>query len=417
MKIIRKINAFGLRLGEQTVEPELTYVINPCVIKYESAWYNPMTGEAVLVEDLKKDMKQLIQKWFYVPKGLDIKSIAHWVRQKTLNGSTGPGSALKTSYTIFTTTSCNASCNYCFEKNYKNISMSDQVAEDVAKYIVKTRNASTTLTIKWFGGEPLVNMRAIDVISEHLNRNLIPFRSSITTNGDLLDKVTDSTIVNTWKLKEVQLTLDDVGSEYGVFKGLDSGAYDRLKKQIIRLSDLGVHISVRIHFHPERGLEPCFRVVDDLKDIQNVSMYGRIIYNSDSIENYNKLLELEEYIKKYGKYTYPFPNRGSGIHCMADNRHISCITPLGELSPCEHYPYGEVYGSIYDDVTDPEMLAEWRIKEKHLSTDCDTCQLYPLCEKLTMCPAEGKCSDGYQYFQIETIKRALRKKVEEVNDN
>lgn len=412
MRIIRKINAFGSRLGVQTAEPGITYVLNPCVIREGAAWYNPMTGEAVLVENAEKDLNRLIQKWFFVPKNFDVPAVTHWVRQKTMMDTMSMGRTLKTSYTIFTTTVCNASCEYCFEKDMKNITMSDDTARDVADYIMKTRRRNAMLTIKWFGGEPLVNMGAMDIITDQLNKSLISFRGEITTNGILFNKVSDSTLVDKWRMKDVQLTLDDIGSKYGKYKGIGNKAYDRLKEQAQRLSDLGIHVAARIHYHPDKGLEPCFRIVDDLKEIKNLSMYARIIYKSESKEDYEHLLELEDYMAACGKYSYTFPNRGGGVHCMADNRRVACITPAGELSPCEHYAYGEVYGSIYKNEMDREMLAEWKAREKHLCSDCGTCQLYPLCEKILMCPAEGNCTKGYMWYQIEQIRRALRKATE-----
>ena len=408
MKIIGRVNSFGARLGTQTAEPGLTYMLNPCVIADGPAWYNPLTGEAVVVEDPKADFPKLVQKWFFVPQNFDIKSMTHWIRQKTLSDTASVGRTPKTSYTIFTTTACNASCSYCFEKGMETITMSDKTAEDVADYIIKTRNRNVMTTLKWFGGEPLVNMRAMNIISERLNRELIAYRGEITTNGSLLDKVPDGSMVDKWRLKNVQLTLDDIGSGYGEYKGLDDGAYARLKEQMLRLTGLGIHVAVRIHFHPEAGLEPCYQIVDDLKDIKNLSMYARIIYKAESIEDYERLLELEDYMVERGKYSYAFPRRGGGVHCMADNRRIACITPLGELSPCEHYAYGEVYGSIYNNEVDREMLAEWKAREKHLCTDCETCKLYPLCEKILLCPAEGNCLKGYMWYQIEETRRALR---------
>lgn len=406
ISIIQKPNAFALRLGIQHPEPGVIYVLNPCVIMEGAALYNPMTGEAVVVEDFKKDFQSLVQRWFYVPQNFDMKSMVYWIRQKTLKDTASIGRPSKNSYTIFTTTACNASCNYCFEKGMKILTMSDETAEDVANYIIKTRNKKITITIKWFGGEPLCNTKAIDIICKRLNENGISFKSNITTNGELFSKVTDEQI-KLWRLKNIQVTLDDIGENYGKWKGLDDKAYDRLRSQLERLSNLGVYISVRVHYHPSEGLQPCYRVVDALRDIKGLNMYARIVYKTETKEDYEKILELEEYMYKCGKYRYTFPRRGSGIHCMGDNQRIACITPEGKLSPCEHYAYGEVYSSIYNyGIVNREMLTEWKVKEKYIC-DCNDCKLYPLCEKLILCPAEGNCTKGYVYYQIETIKRAL----------
>lgn len=412
IKRIHKPNEFGARLGIQRPEPGITYVENPCLVKEGNAWYNPMTGEAIYVDDQKSEIKRLIQRWYMVPSGCDIKALTHMVRQKTLADTTPMGNSSKNSYVIFTTTACNAHCEYCFEKDYKIITMTDEIALDVAKYITSTRNRNRTPNIKWFGGEPLINKRAIDIICNHLNRNMVPFRGDITTNGVLLDTLSDDTIVDKWHLKNVQVTLDDVGVAYGTHKGLGDDAYTHLKSQIERLSALGVHVAVRVHYHPDLGLDPCKRVIDDLKSISNLSMYARIIYHTATQADYEKLLELEDYMYDAGVFRHQFPGRGGGVHCMGDNRRVACITPEGLLSPCEHYAYGETYGSIYSNKVDTEMLAEWKVREKHMC-DCGDCKLYPCCEKIMMCPAEGECQNGYMYYQIETIKRALKREAKQ----
>lgn len=410
MRILNKANANLTRLGMQLAEPGRRYKENPCLIKEESAWYNSLTGEAVLVEDGVADLPELVRRWYYVPDDFDLKATAHLIRQRTLADTRVMGRPAIGTYTIFTTTACNAACSYCFEKGMKTLTMTDAIALDVAKYIAKTRRRTSAPLLKWFGGEPLVNRQAIRIICGYLRENGVPFRSDFSSNGDLFDGIPNKTLTEEWQTHEVQLTLDDIGRGYETYKGLPAGTYDRLKKTIIRLTAIGIHVTARIHYHPEDGPEPVRRVVDDLKDIQGIGMYGRIIYKSESEEHYRELLELEDYMAAAGKFRFAFPRRGGGTHCMADNPRAVCITPEGLLSPCEHYAYGEVYGSIYTGATDREMLAEWKAREKHMC-NCGSCPLYPSCEKIMACPAEGDCLKGYRYYQIETIKRALRQRM------
>lgn len=409
MRILNKANANMTRLGMQRAEPGRRYKENPCLIKEESAWYNSLTGEAVLVEDGIADLPELVRRWYYVPDDFDLKATAHLIRQRTLADTRVMGRPAIGTYTIFTTTACNAACSYCFEKGMKTLTMTDAIALDVAKYIAKTRRRTSAPLLKWFGGEPLVNRQAIRIICGYLRENGVPFRSDFSSNGDLFDGIPNKTLTEEWQTHEVQLTLDDIGRGYETYKGLPAGTYDRLKKTIIRLTAIGIHVTARIHYHPEDGPEPVRRVVDDLKDIQGIGMYGRIIYKSESEEHYRKLLELEDYMAAAGKFRFAFPRRGGGTHCMADNPRAVCITPEGLLSPCEHYAYGEVYGSIYTGATDREMLAEWKAREKHMC-NCGSCPLYPSCEKIMACPAEGDCLKGYKFYQIETIKRALKQR-------
>ena len=413
IKRIMAPNGFGTRLGEQYPEPGVTYQENPYLIKEGGAYYNPLTGEAAYVDDPVKERERLIRRWYYVPHGFDIKAATHIIRQRILADKAAPVRAGKTNYVIFTTTACNAACAYCFEKGMKGLAMSEKTAQDVAQYIEKTRRKNTALTLKWFGGEPLCNARAIDIICDYLAKKDIPFRSEITTNGDLLDRITDDKLLHRWRTRQIQLTFDDVGENYGAIKGLDAGAFDRLQKTVKYLAERGIRMTLRVHYHADKGIAPCIRVVDAFRGIRNVSMYGRIIYETERLEDYKNLLALEDYMEQAGVFAHGFPKRGAGTHCMGDNRRVACITPDGSLSPCEHYAYGEVYGSIYSRNVDGKMLAGWQRREKH-ERDCGNCPLYPSCEKIINCPAEGDCTKGYREYQIEGIRRALRNGIKRI---
>ena len=416
IKLLKLPNDLFINMfSHQVIEPGINYVLSPYVIKDENAYYNVLSEEAVLIDDLEKDKRTLINHWFYIPDGFDTSSLCHTLRQKSLLQTGGPGSRLKSLYTIFTTTACNASCNYCFEKGCDVLTMDDNIAEKTADYIIRTSRRNYPVTLKWFGGEPLCNTRAINVITERLTNAGINFSSIMTTNGDLFNRVTDDELKK-WKLRRVQLTADDVGEKYEKIKGLPEEAFTRLKETAARFEKLNIRISLRIHFSELTGDEPCYRIIEEFKSFKNVSMYVKIIYGNESVENYNKILRLEDYLISLKKRNTTFLTSRNPSHCMADNPRMATITPHGELSPCEHYANGEhIYGSIDNSKQDLKILANWAVREKYLDKECKKCTLYPNCRKLVMCPAEGKCSDGYQYYQIETIKRALRKKVEEIN--
>lgn len=414
MKTIRKANKVIQKyLGPQFVEDNIEYIENKYVIRNENLYYNCLTDEIVLA-DKTEDRDQLIRRWYLVPKYFDIKSVDHLIRQNYKRTAYGPGSFLKRNYIIFTTTACNASCEYCFEKGMRPLTMSKEVGLDVANYIIKSHDPSRKFKIKWFGGEPLVNKEAINVISDALNDAKLNYYSDISSNGDLLDLCTDEELRN-WKVTGIQFTLDAVGEEYDRIKGLPNGAYERLKKSVSRLEKLGIKAKIRIHVNTKKEEKPWYKIVDEFKDFSNVTMYARLLYQESSKSDYDELLALEDYITdNTGKVFFPIFSINS--HCMADNSRMACITPNGELSPCEHYAYGELmYGSIYSSEHKYDVHKEWGKRRKTSEEMCLSCPLYPLCRQNTMCPAEGKCSEGYQYYQIETIKRALRKKVEEIN--
>lgn len=416
MKTLKEpYNNFVYTLSMQIPDPHTKYIQNPYVVKDGDAVFNCLTGEAVLMEGNESNL-ELIRRWFLIPEDISMRTLMYTLDQTRLREVSRPGSNLKTLYTIFTTTKCNASCSYCFERGCEQKDMNDGTARDVADYILRTHSKSNPITIKWFGGEPLLNKRPINIISKYLNENSVKFRSTITSNGYFFNDCTDEELKDIWHVRSVQFTVDDAGKGYESIKGLPSGAYEELRKTVERLEKLKIGVHLRLHFNPDVGIDACRRVVEDFKQYSNVSMYCKIVFQNDSKERYEELLELEKDLVSIGKKRYVFPNYGAGYHCMADNSSMVTITPDGKFTPCENFSDGEnLYGSIYTREQDRTILRKWYMKTKYDDPACKTCPLYPNCRKLTMCPAEGKCSDGYQYYQIETIKRALRKKVEELN--
>ena len=412
MKVIRKIRDYIYNIiGLQNIENDIEYVKSQYIIENNNAMYNTITGEAVLIENIEKDKNYLISHWFFVPKDMDIYSFSHLIRQKRLSASKKNILKYKKNlYVIFTTTACNAACPYCFEKDYDIYTMNEKVALDVADYIEKTVDRTKPITLKWFGGEPLCNKKVINIICKQLNHKGIRFSSIITSNGSLLDQCTDEEIKNIWKLRKIQLTFDDTDEEYDKIKNLPIGSFNKLVINMQRLKKLDIIIDLRIHYNPIKGKQTCIKIINRFKNFSNVKMYIRLIYNNISKKYFKELLEIEDYLQNNSNSGYYFLNPDSIIYCMADSSKMIGITPNGGLTPCEHFAYGEnIFGTIYENKINEDILQIWSARYKFTDKNCKNCPFYPSCNKLVMCPVEEKCSDGYQYYQIEKIKRALEK--------
>lgn len=399
MKILNKENQFVSRvLGKQTREDGIQYRLSRFVVTEGDAMYNTLTGEALR----GADEATLIEKWFLVPESMDETALAYSIRQKWIRNAGGPGRNQKNRYVIFMTTACNAHCEYCYEQGIKPMTMSEETAADVADYILRHSDKDVPVRIRWFGGEPLMNTKAIDIISERIKE--LGFRSEIFTNGDLLPGVTDGQL-KAWHVQSIQLTVDDVGSEYDRIKGLPEGAYDRLCKTIDRITALGIRVNLRIHYRPGEGAEAPLRVAKEFCGRQRVNPYCVMLYDGGDAKDYDGLMTVQRYIHEHGGSKIGFPVVRIGYSCMAENRKTACITTDGHLSPCEHHPYGQDYGSIYHSGYDQTVLKRWAAKSRNY---CDGCVLYPSCGKQALCPAEGKCSPEEIQHQVNRIKYALR---------
>jgi len=92
------------------------------------------------------------------------------------------------------TADCNLSCSYCGQIHSK-INMSDEIIDRLVNRILYKIKANKfkELTVGWFGGEPLMAMDEMRVITEKLKNfcdlNSVKYSAIIASNGLLLTKV------------------------------------------------------------------------------------------------------------------------------------------------------------------------------------------------------------------------------------
>lgn len=430
-------------IGKQGYDKGITYRPIKYIIAQEvkdgCLVCNGMTREVILFtkeeyEEFKNGEMEaakaaaLIRGWFYVPQGVDEKSVYYLLRQEYLYKNPKPRGRSRAYYVIFTTTNCNANCPYCYEKNIERIDMSREVAADAAKYIERSRiqSANAVVSLKWFGGEPLMNSEAMDIICGHMKGAGIAYKSSITTNGYLLDQFTDEHITSLWRLKHAQITLDGTEESYNSIKNIacDGSAFQKVLGNIKRLLALGVKVVIRMNISKDNG-EDLLALVDylnsEIDGKENLSAYSYVIFDEaptswtdkerDAAISYFE--KIQKSIANHGFSTYGggFPTIHAA-HCMADDNRGVCINPIGGLTPCEHHAWDNIIGNIYDGITERSILEGWG--EKCPESDlCKSCKLFPMCITLKKCPAFAHGCDKFIRVRLEnTVKYNMLKAYE-----
>lgn len=74
-------------------------------------------------------------------------------------------------FTIAPTMNCNFACPYCYEEGVRYNEMTKEVADKTIEFILNQTNPSTPLSIFWYGGEPLLNMKMIRYITNRIQEN------------------------------------------------------------------------------------------------------------------------------------------------------------------------------------------------------------------------------------------------------
>lgn len=378
--------------------------------------YNTVTGELVFTTD----NDNIFNNWFHehlftLNEDVDELEMAieykKWLlsqRNKEFNVS---------SYTILTTTECNARCFYCYEKGHKQIPMSDKVAEDVANFMMKTTPFGT-INISWFGGEPLYNQRPIDIIINKLKENGREYSCSMISNGYIFNKKTIEKAKNDWKLTQVQITIDGLEETYNKIKNYKSrpkNAFNRIIENIENLSNAGIKVLIRINV----GIYNCEESVKLVKYLKEHFNNNPLItiYAHELFENYPNDInsaEKEEFLYKTLSSidnelgVGNIPNNKKASHCMADNKNTLVILTDGRIGLCEHFIDTNTIGSIYEDEYDINKVHEFE-KVRNPLKECFNCPLLIECLFLKMCDdTNTSCSENRKSYLINKRKIQIK---------
>ena len=373
--------------------------------------YHTLTGEVLLLSSEEEQRvenedglrQELIRRRFLVPVNYD--EYAYYLQFRRVAHLLAPKTQVIRSFTIFTTTDCNARCFYCYELGRPRVPMSDQVAKDAAAFIRRV-SGGEKVRLTWFGGEPLYNSRAIHIITEGLRAGGVPFRSKMISNGYLFDEETVRRAKEDWALDWVQITLDGREQAYNRTKNYiyrDGNAYRRVLGNIEKLLAADIQTVIRLNAN-QANMDELSALVDELTERfhgrSKLSVYSVLLRDFSPAGTHPEAMAgvmdawdgLQRQIMSSG---IAFRQKAEDFRingCMADNDNSVTILPDGRLGKCEHETERLLVGNIYDGVTDQDMVACW--KERVEVPACRTCTFAPSCNKLRLCEwTQDRCTD------------------------
>lgn len=422
-------------LKEQPYSEDISYRLMHFVIQQPVddglLLYHMMTKSLVFLDaeetrkmvDNPASIPGLVSYWFAVPIDHDDRRLALEVRAvgKMLQN---PAKGIK-SFTILTTTDCNARCFYCYEKGRSRIPMSDDTAKQVAEYIIK--NASEeTVRLRWFGGEPLYNKKAITQICSTLSSEGIHFRSSMVSNGFLFDDETVAEAVQSWKLKKIQITLDGTEKVYNRTKAyIDPGEnpFRQVFGNIQRLVGAGVRVSIRLNIDRHNS-DDLFSLAEMLGESFSknplVRVYSHSLFEACDArsavkhsdiqrqELFEKQKKLRERFIELGLFLPGKPSNTLKLnHCMADSDDSVLILPDGHIGKCEHFSDSEWFGHISKETRDENVLKSFKTLRQELDI-CPQCPLYPNCFRLSKCEETVHCYPEEREEKLIAIREQMK---------
>lgn len=392
--------------------------------------YNVLTKSLVLLDDGEAERMMvdpasvpgLVENWFAVPQSHDDRKLAQEVRAvgRMLER---PVRSLK-SYTILTTTDCNARCFYCYEKGRSRIPMSDDTAVATARYIIRN-SPEGKVHLRWFGGEPLYNKKVISLICSLLNENGFGIRSSMVSNGLLFDDATVTEAVQEWKLNKVQITLDGTEKVYNRVKNYVDpvgNPFLRVMGNIHRLVDAKVKVNVRLNID-RHNAEDLFILAEQLGEafggnplvnVYSHSLFetcapGASVKRSDSQRKalFDTQMRLRERLKELG-LSKP-AKLGHSIklnHCMADSDGSVVILPDGHVGKCEHYSDSDWFAHVMEEGRDESVLEGFKALRPEFDF-CAECPCYPDCFRLVKCEESAHCYPEERTEKVSVIRQQM----------
>ncbi len=431
MKVISPANATVMQMLKNFRKPGTKYRKLKYLVDTEVddgiLFFNMFTRELILLDkeefENATENDYLRQQWFVVPEECNEKAYVDLVKE--FLKARKPNFEEITGYTIFTTTDCNARCFYCFEAGRSRIPMSEETSIKVLQYIKKHCNGKK-VSIRWFGGEPLMNQGAIDTISQGLRDAGIEYKSSMVTNGYLFTDDAVDKAVKLWNLQSVQITLDGTETVYNKVKAFvysEGNPYEIVLNNIQRVLDAKISLSIRLNmdlYNAEDLLNLTKDLCERFAGYKNLCIYAHHLFDVDkSNADLHSESEWELRSKAMARIdavinqhhfsrTNSISTKFKVNHCMADSGHSVTILPDGNIGLCEHHSDGEFIGHVDCDQFNQDVVKSFSETVPEIPA-CSDCFNYPDCIMLKKCSTSNICYPQHVNRIFKQTQQSIKK--------
>lgn len=384
--------------------------------------YNSLTGAVIKIPKSHYNLtnQDLIQLGFVVEQEDDLNCYSYFFNKAMFKPD-------GLNIVIATSLNCNLSCTYCFEKNARSDnSITSEVVENLYSFIIKKKHLP--LNITWFGGEPMLQHKAISNLSEMLlQAENLNFEASLITNGTIMP---DSFLANIdlYNIKTIQITLDGTENAHDFKRYFKSGEgtfkpiIDNIKRLLERTS---ATIVVKINLDRNNIIE-FNRLKNFITD--NFQIYhhsGRILLTSNYIRNKTNFsgaencLTCSEYFDFLISHGAPYKIPDIKGPCPLRKQGYYVIDPNGYIYKCmEHLGHKTLsIGNIMDFKISLRKQSRFSFLNNPLTDPiCSHCSILPICGG--GCPNERNQTVNNQRpcpaekFKLNDIIRNLYEKYE-----
>ncbi len=296
---------------------------------------------------------------------------------------------------IAPTTACNFGCDYCFEKDKKNIKMSDETIDNLIAFL-KEFKFSNSLHLTWYGGEPLLATPIIKKILNRIKNELSHLKMEyqlLITNGYYLNQKHIS-IFDDFPLNEIQVTLDGNKSRHDKLRCLKhskKGTYDRILSNVDEYTTKHPETLVSIRLNIDRKNSSSFNeqrvMLNQRWKGKNVLVYPGILRIEDEKNNCMACEamshdDIREIYYDIGEEVDFYPKlKGKG--CCATHVNSFVIGPEGEMYKCwnDVSDKNKIIGYIHKkELTNKDLFNRYILSTSCFrNTECRDCFFLPIC--------------------------------------
>ena len=297
-------------------------------------------------------------------------------------------------YRIVTTMDCNARCFYCYEGASCHEYMNEKTAEQTANFILD-HIEDRRCVVQWFGGEPLMNTRVIDYISERLRRELGDerVRFVLFTNASLATPRIVKKMKDNWNLYLMQITMDGSADEYKRRKNYVSleNPFEVVIANIKNILQTNINVSLRLNYDKNNCHSLCELIKylreENFNAAKNFSIYSYPIFSSSQgfqteFTGWEEWLEIQKALVE-NEFLSPleaFSLMTRRNQCYACSTKSFVVMPDGKLLKCSlamKDPSAKV-GDIWNGVTEYDVMDKWC--DTSLTKRCASCCFLPICQ-------------------------------------
>jgi uncharacterized protein len=301
------------------------------------------------------------------------------------------------SLTIAPTLACNFRCAYCYEP-VDGATMAPEVEAALETYVRRHLRRNGSLSITWFGGEPLMRLATIERLSAAFislcEKRSAAYSASIITNGSLLTADAVDRLVAA-RVTEAQVTLDGPEEVHNRRRPLRTGGAT-FAQILANLPGAAEKLAVSIRMNvDETNRESVLALVDRLSDAGLAGRTGFYLGQtypytatcSDvaatclSDADYSLLsLETSFALSQRGIVSFKQP-AAHDLFCMADSPASVAVTPSGGLVKCWNQigdPAAEA-GHLLKPSTAAMRRTSRSWQRDPFEGECGACMLLPMC--------------------------------------